>query len=42
MLRGNQQRSGTGGSGSTLHVHIERCQRDPARYAQDTQIALAD
>jgi phosphoglucomutase len=42
MLLGNQQRSGTGTSGSTLRVYIERYQADPARHAQDTQAALAD
>ena len=34
--------SGTGTSGSTLRVYIERYEGDPARHAQDTQAALAD
>ncbi|WP_372525896.1 alpha-D-glucose phosphate-specific phosphoglucomutase [Piscinibacter sp.] len=34
--------SGTGTSGSTLRVYIERYEADPARHAQDTQAALAD
>jgi phosphoglucomutase len=34
--------SGTGTSGSTLRVYIERFEPDPARHAQDTQAALAD
>jgi hypothetical protein len=42
ILRGNQQRSGTGTSGSTLRVYIERYQADPARQTQDTPAALAD
>jgi phosphoglucomutase len=42
MLRGNQQRSGTGTSGSAPRVYIERYQADPARDTQDTQAALAD
>jgi len=42
MLRGNQQRSGTGTSGSTLRVYSERHQAGPARHMQETQAALAD
>ena len=42
MLRGNQQRSGTDTSGSTLRIYIERYQADPARHTQDTPAALAD
>jgi phosphoglucomutase len=34
--------SGTGTSGSTLRVYIERYEADPARLAQDTQAALVD
>lgn len=34
--------SGTGTTGSTLRVYIERYEADPARLAQDTQAALAD
>jgi phosphoglucomutase len=34
--------SGTGTSGSTLRVYIERYEGDPARHDQDTQAALAD
>ena len=34
--------SGTGTTGSTLRVYIERFEPDPARHAQDTQAALAD
>ena len=34
--------SGTGTSGSTLRVYIERYEADPALLAQDTQLALAD
>ena len=34
--------SGTGTTGSTLRVYIERYEGDPARHAQDTQAALAD
>jgi phosphoglucomutase len=34
--------SGTGTSGSTLRVYIERYEADPALLAQDTQAALAD
>ncbi len=34
--------SGTGTSGSTLRVYIERYEADPARLAHDTQHALAD
>ncbi len=33
--------SGTGTSGSTLRVYIERYEADPARLVQDTQAALA-
>jgi len=33
--------SGTGTSGSTLRVYIERYEADPAQLAQDTQAALA-
>ncbi len=34
--------SGTGTTGSTLRVYIERYEADPAKLAQDTQAALAD
>jgi phosphoglucomutase len=34
--------SGTGTSGATLRVYIERFEADPARQAQDTQAALAE
>ncbi len=34
--------SGTGTSGATLRVYIERYEADPALLAQDTQAALAD
>lgn len=34
--------SGTGTSGATLRVYIERYEADPARLAQDTQAALAE
>jgi phosphoglucomutase len=34
--------SGTGTSGATLRVYIERYEADAARLAQDTQAALAD
>ncbi len=34
--------SGTGTSGATLRVYIERFEPDPARHALDTQLALAD
>ncbi|MDR7222567.1 alpha-D-glucose phosphate-specific phosphoglucomutase [Aminobacter aminovorans] len=34
--------SGTGTSGATLRVYIERYEPDPARHGQDTQAALAD
>ena len=34
--------SGTGTSGSTLRVYVERYEPDPSRLAQDTQQALAD
>ena len=34
--------SGTGTTGSTLRVYIERFEADPALLAQDTQTALAD
>jgi phosphoglucomutase len=34
--------SGTGTTGSTLRVYIERYEADPAKLAQDTQTALAD
>ncbi len=34
--------SGTGTSGATLRVYIERYEADPARITQDTQAALAD
>jgi phosphoglucomutase len=34
--------SGTGTSGSTLRIYVERYEADPARLAQDTQAALAD
>jgi phosphoglucomutase len=34
--------SGTGTTGSTLRVYIERYEADPARLAQDTQAALAE
>jgi phosphoglucomutase len=34
--------SGTGTSGATLRVYIERYESDPARHALDTQAALAD
>lgn len=34
--------SGTGTSGATLRVYIERYEADPARLGQDTQTALAD
>ena len=34
--------SGTGTTGSTLRVYIERYEADPAKLAQETQAALAD
>ena len=34
--------SGTGTSGATLRVYVERYEPDPSRLAQDTQQALAD
>ena len=34
--------SGTGTSGATLRVYIERYEGDPARHGLDTQAALAD
>jgi phosphoglucomutase len=34
--------SGTGTSGSTLRVYVERYESEPSRLAQDTQQALAD
>ena len=34
--------SGTGTSGATLRVYIERFEPDPARHALDTQVALAE
>ncbi len=34
--------SGTGTTGSTLRIYIERYEADPALLAQDTQAALAD
>jgi phosphoglucomutase len=34
--------SGTGTSGSTLRVYLERYEADPGKLAQDTQAALAD
>ena len=34
--------SGTGTSGATLRVYVERYEADPARLDQDTQAALAD
>jgi phosphoglucomutase len=34
--------SGTGTSGSTLRVYMERYEADPARYGDDTEAALAD
>ena len=34
--------SGTGTSGATLRVYIERFEPDPARHDQETQAALAD
>ena len=34
--------SGTGTSGATLRIYIERFEADPARHALDTQQALAD
>jgi len=34
--------SGTGTTGSTLRVYIERFEADPAKLAQKTQAALAD
>lgn len=34
--------SGTGTSGATLRVYIERYEPDPARHGLDTQVALAD
>jgi len=34
--------SGTGTSGSTLRVYIERYEADPTRHGQETQSALAD
>ncbi|HSB25354.1 MAG TPA: alpha-D-glucose phosphate-specific phosphoglucomutase [Burkholderiaceae bacterium] len=34
--------SGTGTSGSTLRVYVERYESEPSRLAQDTQLALAD
>lgn len=34
--------SGTGTTGSTLRVYIERYEADPAKLAQETQSALAD
>ena len=34
--------SGTGTSGATLRVYLERYEPDPARHDMDTQEALAD
>ena len=34
--------SGTGTSGATLRVYVERYEPDPARHGLDTQEALAD
>ena len=34
--------SGTGTSGATLRVYIERYEPDPAKHGLDTQAALAD
>jgi len=34
--------SGTGTSGATLRVYIERFEGNPARHGLDTQVALAD
>lgn len=34
--------SGTGTTGSTLRVYIERYEPDPARHGEETQVALAD
>lgn len=34
--------SGTGTSGATLRVYLERFEPDPARHSMDTQQALAD
>ena len=34
--------SGTGTTGSTLRVYIERYEADPAKHGQETQAALAD
>ena len=34
--------SGTGTSGATLRVYIERYEPDPGRHGLDTQEALAD
>jgi phosphoglucomutase len=34
--------SGTGTTGSTLRVYIERYEADPAKLGEDTQLALAD
>ena len=34
--------SGTGTSGATLRVYIERFEPDPARHGMETQVALAD
>ncbi len=34
--------SGTGTSGATLRVYIERYEADPAQHDQDTQLALAE
>jgi phosphoglucomutase len=34
--------SGTGTSGATLRVYIERFEGDPSRHQLDTQAALAD
>ncbi len=34
--------SGTGTTGATLRVYVERYEADPALLAQDTQAALAD
>jgi phosphoglucomutase len=34
--------SGTGTTGSTLRVYIDRYEADPAKLAQETQTALAD
>jgi phosphoglucomutase len=34
--------SGTGTSGATLRLYVERYEADPAKHGQDTQVALAD